>query len=96
MSYHCLHHVFTLPTTDPMDVSLATLGSESELKHGRIAMLATLGWVATDLGARIPGEPVLVSTMDAHGAMVKFGSMPQPLCTVDNIFCCASSCEDLF
>jgi len=28
---------------------------EAELKHGRVCMLATLGFVATDLGLRIPG-----------------------------------------
>lgn len=38
---------------DPLGLS-SFLGTgwavEAELKHGRIAMLATLGWVATDLG----------------------------------------------
>ena len=53
-----------------------------------------LGWVTTDLGARIPGEPFQVSTMDAHGAMVKLGSMPQLPCAVDKYFFFASSCED--
>jgi len=70
---------------DPMGVSLAIdIGwlRESELKHGRVSMLATLGWIATDLGVRIPGEPFQVSTMDAHDAMVKFGSMPQLLCWI--------------
>ena len=43
-------------------------------------MLATVGWIATDLGMRVPGEPFAnVSTLDAHDAMVKFGSMPQLL-----------------
>ncbi|CAK9032933.1 unnamed protein product [Durusdinium trenchii] len=51
----------------------------AELKHGRVAMLATVGWIATDLGLRVPGEPFQVSTIEAHDAMVKFGSMPQTL-----------------
>merc|ERR1719183_2827236 len=42
-------------------------------------MLASLGWVATDLGMRVDGEAFQVSTIEAHDAMVKFGSMPQML-----------------
>ena len=67
---------------DPMGFSLAIdirWLREAELKHGRVAMLATLGWIATDLGLRVPGEPFQVSTIEAHDAMVKFGSMPQIL-----------------
>merc|ERR1712232_448899 len=55
---------------------------EAELKHARVAMLATTGWIATDLGLRVPGEPFQVSTLEAHDAMVKFGSMPQMLCWI--------------
>ena len=29
---------------------------EAELKHGRVCMLATLGWITTDLGVRFPGD----------------------------------------
>jgi len=67
---------------DPMGFSLAIdikWLREAELKHGRVAMLATVGWIATDLGLRVPGEPFQVSTVEAHDAMVKFGSMPQML-----------------
>jgi len=67
---------------DPMGVSLAIdirWLREAELKHARVAMLATTGWIATDLGLRIPGEPFQVSTLEAHDAMVKFGAMPQML-----------------
>ncbi|CAK9118272.1 unnamed protein product [Durusdinium trenchii] len=67
---------------DPMGFSLAIdirWLREAELKHGRVAMLATVGWIATDLGLRVPGEPFQVSTIEAHDAMVKFGSMPQIL-----------------
>eukprot|EP00418_Pyrodinium_bahamense_P096635 CAMPEP_0179037448 /NCGR_PEP_ID=MMETSP0796-20121207/14134_1 /TAXON_ID=73915 /ORGANISM="Pyrodinium bahamense, Strain pbaha01" /LENGTH=693 /DNA_ID=CAMNT_0020733757 /DNA_START=42 /DNA_END=2123 /DNA_ORIENTATION=+ len=70
---------------DPMGFSLAfdiRWLREAELKHGRVCMLATLGWIATDLGLRVPGEPFQVSTVDAHDAMVKFGSMPQMLCWI--------------
>eukprot|EP00972_Heterocapsa_arctica_P019262 2842659-Heterocapsa_arctica.AAC.1 len=43
-------------------------------------MLATVGWIATDLGMRVPGKPFAnASTLEAHDAMVKFGSMPQML-----------------
>jgi len=69
---------------DPLGVSLAidiAWLREAELKHGRVCMLATVGWMATDLGFRVPGEPFAnVSTLEAHDAMVKFGSMPQMLC----------------
>lgn len=33
---------------------------ESELKHGRVAMLATLGFVAPEFGLRFPGAPAEV------------------------------------
>ena len=35
---------------------------ESELKHGRVCMLAVVGFVATDLGFRLPGEMHQVAT----------------------------------
>jgi len=70
---------------DPMGVSLAIdirWLREAELKHGRVAMLATVGWIATDLGLRVPGPAFQVSTIDAHDAMVKFGNMSQMLCWI--------------
>lgn len=42
-------------------------------------MLATVGWITTDLGVRVPGDPFQVSTLEAHNAMIKFGSMPHML-----------------
>jgi hypothetical protein len=49
---------------------------ESELKHGRIAMLAVLGWVAVDLGLRLPGSKYAgVSPVEAHDVFVKSGDM---------------------
>ena len=67
---------------DPMGFSLAIdirWLREAELKHGRVAMLATVGWISTDLGLRVPGDAFQVTTIEAHDAMVKFGSMPQIL-----------------
>ena len=52
---------------------------EAELKHGRIAMLATLGWIATDLGVRLPGDVHQVSSLEAHNAAVQSGAMLQIL-----------------
>ncbi|CAE8660045.1 unnamed protein product [Polarella glacialis] len=68
---------------DPLGVSLAIdvrWLREAELKHARVAMLATVGWIATDLGMRVPGEPFReISTVQAHDAMVAFGSMSHML-----------------
>ena len=30
---------------------------EAEIKHGRVAMLATAGWLAVDFGFKLPGAP---------------------------------------
>ncbi|CAE7459457.1 unnamed protein product [Symbiodinium natans] len=50
---------------------------EAELKHGRIAMLATVGWIATDLGFRFPGDKfqAVKSSVEAHDKMVEAGYM---------------------
>mmetsp|Transcript_18831 Transcript_18831/g.17047 ORF Transcript_18831/g.17047 Transcript_18831/m.17047 type:complete len:225 (+) Transcript_18831:65-739(+) len=50
---------------------------ESEVKHGRIAMLAVLGWVAVDSGLRFPGDAfsAVPSSFAAHDLSVKNGSM---------------------
>jgi len=50
---------------------------ESELKHGRVCMLATLGYVATDMGFVLPGETHAVSSLAAHDLQVSAGSMTQ-------------------
>merc|ERR1719188_230977 len=56
---------------------------EAELKHGRVAMLATVGWIATDLGMRFPGEQFQnVSTIEAHNKMVEAGIMGPFLATI--------------
>jgi len=53
---------------------------EAELKHGRVAMLATVGWIATDSGIRFGGDVFQkVSTVDAHNKFVENGYMLQML-----------------
>lgn len=67
---------------DPIGMSLAfdiRWLREAELKHGRVSMLATVGWITTDLGYRVPGEPFQISTIEAHDVMTEFGAMPQML-----------------
>jgi len=68
---------------DPMGFSLAfdiRWLREAELKHARVCMLATAGWIATDLGMRVPGDAFSsATTITAHNEMVKFGGMPQIL-----------------
>lgn len=55
---------------------------ESELRHGRTAMLAVMGFIATDY-IRIPGEmysfEAIPKTIDAHDALLKTGPMYQLL-----------------
>eukprot|EP00408_Alexandrium_pacificum_P002633 CAMPEP_0171223236 /NCGR_PEP_ID=MMETSP0790-20130122/35673_1 /TAXON_ID=2925 /ORGANISM="Alexandrium catenella, Strain OF101" /LENGTH=454 /DNA_ID=CAMNT_0011689203 /DNA_START=58 /DNA_END=1422 /DNA_ORIENTATION=+ len=71
---------------DPLNVTDALpvyLVREAELKHGRVCMLATLGWIATDLGVRFPGDQFQnVSTVEAHNAMVSAGVMGPFLATI--------------
>merc|ERR1712050_352314 len=54
---------------------------EAELKHGRVCMLATVGWIAVDLGARFPGPKFqdVASAAEAHDKMVGAGYMTQLL-----------------
>jgi len=53
---------------------------ETELRHGRTAMLAVMGFIATDF-MRIPGEmysfDAIPSTIDAHDTLLKTGPMYQ-------------------
>mmetsp|Transcript_31011 Transcript_31011/g.29619 ORF Transcript_31011/g.29619 Transcript_31011/m.29619 type:complete len:208 (-) Transcript_31011:232-855(-) len=51
---------------------------EAELKHGRICMLATLGWVASGY-VQLPGAVHQVSAIAAHDAAVSSGAMSQIL-----------------
>mmetsp|Transcript_387 Transcript_387/g.707 ORF Transcript_387/g.707 Transcript_387/m.707 type:complete len:209 (-) Transcript_387:114-740(-) len=55
---------------------------EAELKHGRICMLAWLGFVSVDLGARIYPLPEAykgLTSATAHDALVENGAMGQLL-----------------
>mmetsp|Transcript_8277 Transcript_8277/g.21381 ORF Transcript_8277/g.21381 Transcript_8277/m.21381 type:complete len:149 (+) Transcript_8277:293-739(+) len=47
---------------------------EAELKHGRLAMLAAVGFIATDLGIHGIGAPA-VGSVAAHDVSVANGSM---------------------
>jgi len=47
---------------------------EAELKHSRIAMLATAGWLLTDFGIHLPWLPAL-SSVAAHNPSVEAGYM---------------------
>merc|ERR1712190_266449 len=69
-----------LPLSDALPVYFVR---EAELKHCRVCMLAVLGWIATDLGIRFPGEKFQgVSTIDAHDTMVEKGIMTPFLCSI--------------
>merc|ERR1719393_1034936 len=62
---------------DPLNISdLVPIqwAREAELKRGRICMLAWAGWVAVDLGFRVPFAPE-VSSLYAHDAAVENGPM---------------------
>jgi hypothetical protein len=50
---------------------------EAELKHGRICMLAVLGWIAVDCGLRFPFEwaKSIPSSVVAHDMAIQNGSM---------------------
>lgn len=55
---------------------------EAEIRHGRTAMLAVMGFIATDF-VRLPGEmysfEAIPKTIDAHDALLKTGPMYQLL-----------------
>eukprot|EP01035_Chromulina_nebulosa_P016952 gene16952-22444_t len=51
---------------------------EAELKHGRIAMLATAGYIVADF-VKLPGAVHEVSSLDAHTAAVSSGALLQIL-----------------
>jgi len=72
-----------LGTTDAIPVYIMR---EAELKHGRVCMLATIGWIATDLGARFPAQVFQdATTLTAHDAAVQAGYMQQLLGIVGSI-----------
>jgi len=51
---------------------------EAELKHGRIAMLATAGFIGAEF-FQLPGEVHQVSSVAAHDASVSSGALTQIL-----------------
>jgi len=49
---------------------------EAEIKHGRVCMLAFLGFITNDAGIKLPGEVFQgVSSIAAHDKMVETGHM---------------------
>jgi len=49
---------------------------EAELKHGRVCMLAIVGFLSVDAGLKFPGKAFEgIAAIDAHDAMVKSGHM---------------------
>lgn len=50
---------------------------EAELKHGRVSMLAIVGWFVVDAGVRFPGSMFasITNSFGAHDAAVRNGSM---------------------
>eukprot|EP00571_Detonula_confervacea_P014959 CAMPEP_0172308518 /NCGR_PEP_ID=MMETSP1058-20130122/9083_1 /TAXON_ID=83371 /ORGANISM="Detonula confervacea, Strain CCMP 353" /LENGTH=203 /DNA_ID=CAMNT_0013020953 /DNA_START=30 /DNA_END=641 /DNA_ORIENTATION=+ len=51
---------------------------EAELKHGRMCQLAWLGYVAVDVGVRVPGYPEALSgatSATAHLPAVEYGAL---------------------
>ncbi len=51
---------------------------EAEVKHCRLAMLATVGWIFADF-VQLPGDVHAVSSLHAHTAAVQSGAMVQIL-----------------
>ena len=41
---------------------------EAEIKHGRVCMLATVGWLAVDTGLRAPGVPKDLAALNSYQA----------------------------
>jgi Chlorophyll A-B binding protein len=69
---------------------------EAELKHGRVAMLAVPGWIATDLGARFPfaqfSKEAIPTGYNAHDILVEQGTMTVLLMIIGFIeFCSAAT-----
>jgi len=59
---------------------------EAELKHGRICMMAIVGWIAVDLGFHFPAAKYEgLSSLSAHNAMVAEGNMGFMLLVVSTL-----------
>ena len=73
---------FSDPSLGPFDSAEAHMGwmREAEIKHGRICMLGTVGWISTDLGLRAPGVPAelksaSLTSFAAHDVAVSDGRL---------------------
>jgi len=73
---------FSDPSLGPFDSAEAHMGwmREAEIKHGRICMLGTVGWISTDLGLRAPGVPAelksaSLTSFAAHDVAVTDGRL---------------------
>ncbi|CEM15583.1 unnamed protein product [Vitrella brassicaformis CCMP3155] len=51
---------------------------EAEIKHGRLCMLATVGYIFAEY-FKLPGEVHQVSSLEAHNKAVEYGAMSQIL-----------------
>ena len=68
---------------------------EAELKNGRVAMLAVVGWIATDFGVRLPFEQFstanIPSAYVAHDTLVAQGTMTVMLLAVGFVEFCTGA-----
>ena len=68
---------FWAESTSRTPISTFYWMKEAEIKHGRICMLAVLGWVAVDAGVRFPGSGYesIRDSLSAHTESVANGSL---------------------
>jgi Chlorophyll A-B binding protein len=68
---------------------------EAEVKHCRIAMLAVVGWIATDFGLRLPFEQFSTASIPsgylAHNALVEQGTMTCMLLAIGFVEVCTGA-----
>lgn len=68
---------------------------EAELKNGRVAMLAVVGWIATDFGIRFPADTFSTSSIPsaylAHNALVEQGTMTFMLLAIGFVEICSGA-----
>lgn len=83
------------PSWEPVD-GIPTLYwmRESEVKHGRIAMLAVVGWIATE-SFRLPFEQfstsVIPNSYNAHNVLVEQGTMTVMLLAIGLVEFCTGA-----
>lgn len=68
---------------------------EAEIKHARVAMLAVVGWIATDFGIRFPFEQFSTAAIPsgyvAHDTLVAQGTMTVMLLAVGFVEFCTGA-----